>query len=315
MMSSLEVDAVIHTAATALHRWADEHMVQSILVSGLSMGYRNTIKNLVGQKEGKHANRKLPNVRHVAVSLAPTTFAAIFLFGAAGRARMIKLCGRTCRPYKCRQETIMNSNQRSEGNNQSNNGGNELDMNMARAGTAEGGKLNPATERGVGQAAGQSGSQQSGGQQSGSPGTERSDGVQSGTYQETGNQPSGAHQPGFQNVDQDNRLPGTLDGNRGGDHNINQQSGSMQSADRSGSQTGSNSQGEKGVRQGGTDDRQSNDAAGSYPMSPGGSRMSADDKMDDDTGLSNTANRPVDPEQGRQEEQSNVGRRSDGTPD
>ena len=40
-------------------------------------------------------------------------------------------------------------------------------------------------------------------------------------------------------------------------------------------------------------------------------------KMDDDTGLSNTANRaPSEPEQNkRQERQSNVGRRDDGTPD
>ena len=39
--------------------------------------------------------------------------------------------------------------------------------------------------------------------------------------------------------------------------------------------------------------------------------------MDDDTGLSNTANRePSEPDQDvRQERQSNVGRRSDGTPD
>ena len=52
-------------------------------------------------------------------------------------------------------------------------------------------------------------------------------------------------------------------------------------------------------------------------MSPGGSRQSADEKMDDDTGLSNTANRQqpdLDPAV-RQENQSNVGRRSDGTPD
>ena len=53
------------------------------------------------------------------------------------------------------------------------------------------------------------------------------------------------------------------------------------------------------------------------PKSPGGNHLAADQKMDDDTGLSNTVNRPAaEPDDGvRQEQQSNVGRRSDGTPD
>ena len=61
----------------------------------------------------------------------------------------------------------------------------------------------------------------------------------------------------------------------------------------------------------------SNDAAGGYPKSPGGaSQLSADQKMDDDTGLSNTANQPRPVDDGtRQAEQSNVGRRDDMTPD
>lgn len=244
----------------------------------------------------------------------------------------------------------MNSNQRSEGNNQSNNGGNELDMNIARAGTADRDNLEPATPRagqpGSGQLGSeqsgnqqsgqfsnpgvqsggpltddrQSGSQQSGGQQSGQPGTDRKNDRHSGTYQETGGQPSGAHQPGYQNADQGSRQSGSERyDDRGTANNINQQAGSLQSTDRSGSQTGSNAgsgTSEGGLmRQGGTDDRQSNDAAGSYPMSPGGSRQSADQKMDDDTGLSNTANRTPPDEGDRQELQSNVGRRSDGTDD
>jgi hypothetical protein len=60
-----------------------------------------------------------------------------------------------------------------------------------------------------------------------------------------------------------------------------------------------------------------NDLAGGLPKSPGGHHLSADQKMDDDTGLSNTVNRAPsvpDPSQ-RQEQQSNVGRRDDGTPD
>lgn len=214
----------------------------------------------------------------------------------------------------------MNSNQRSEGNNQSNNGGNELDMNSARAGTADRDKLDPATQR-AGQGSSQSGMQ--GSQQSGNPGSDRNAATQGGTYQETGAQPTGAHQPGYQNADQGSQQSGQNSGQRSGrnmagqgvDRNLDPQGGSMQSTDRSGSQTGSRAGNQP--RQGGTDDRQSNDAAGSYPMSPGGSRQSADEKMNDDTGLSNTANRQqpdLDPAV-RQENQSNVGRRSDGTPD
>jgi hypothetical protein len=110
----------------------------------------------------------------------------------------------------------MNANQRSEGNNQSNNGGNELDVSSSRAGSTAG---KAKTDRA---------------QQAGTPG-----------------------------------------------------------------------------------ERESNDLAGGMPRSPGGNRQAADQKMDDDTGLSNTANRePSEPDQNkRQERQSNVGRRDDGTPD
>lgn len=134
----------------------------------------------------------------------------------------------------------MNSNQRSETNNQSSNGGNEKSTSSGR----------PATER---DDLGQS-------QQSGTPG--------------------GARQ------------------------------GGQDSSDRSGSQTGNVQQGDQGQRQ-------SNDAAGGLPASPGGKHLAADDKMDDDTGLSNTANRQsAQQDQGnRQAEQSNVGRRDDMTPD
>lgn len=60
--------------------------------------------------------------------------------------------------------------------------------------------------------------------------------------------------------------------------------------------------------------RESNDAAGGLPKSPAGHHLAADQKMDDDTGLSNTANEPP-ATPNRQDLQSNVGRRSDGTPD
>jgi hypothetical protein len=53
------------------------------------------------------------------------------------------------------------------------------------------------------------------------------------------------------------------------------------------------------------------------PAAPRGSSMAADQNMDDDTGLSNRANRqPAAVETGNQQaKQSNVGRRDDGTPD
>jgi hypothetical protein len=94
--------------------------------------------------------------------------------------------------------------------------------------------------------------------------------------------------------------------------NKSQQSGtlnsdSMQQGGKQGSQQ----------RQGMPQERQSNDVAGGMPKSPRGNRQSADQKMDDDTGLSNTVNRePSELDQNnRQERQSNVGRRDDGTPD
>lgn len=142
----------------------------------------------------------------------------------------------------------MNSNQRSQGNNQSNNGGNEMKVSSSRAGkTADKDNMNKSG--------------------------------QSGTVH-------GDSKPGA--------------------------AGSQQSTDRTGSQTDTSAQ-----RQGRPEERQSNDVAGGLPKSPRGNRMSADEKMDDDTGLSNTANRePSELDlENRQERQSNVGRRSDGTPD
>lgn len=152
----------------------------------------------------------------------------------------------------------MHSNQRNDANNQSGNGGNERDTNAARAGTA-----------------GHTGAPRAGG-----------------TYEETGAQPSGAHQPGFQNT-----------------------TGSARDADHAGSPS-ARAPAPEMAHEGNADDRQSNDLAGGLPRSPAGSHLAADEKMNDDTGLSNTANRqaPAAADE-RQEEQSNVGRRSDGTPD
>lgn len=143
----------------------------------------------------------------------------------------------------------MNSNQRSQGNKQSDNGGNTMNSSSSRRPTADKNNLNK--------------SQQSG--------TLNSDSMQQGGKQ-----------------------------------------GSQQSTGGTGSQTDASQQ-----RQGMPQERQSNDVAGGMPKSPRGNRQSADQKMDDDTGLSDTANRePSEPDQNnRQERQSNVGRRDDATPD
>jgi hypothetical protein len=140
---------------------------------------------------------------------------------------------------------IMNSNQRSQGNNQSDNGGNEKSVSSSRGGTVEKDNLNQS-------------------QQSGTLGA--------GQKQKQG---------------------GTQQGSRSGQESI----------DRTGSQTGNQQQGQPLS----TDD----------PAAPRGRSLSADEDMDDDTGLSNKGNRQsgqID-EGSRQSQQSNVGRRDDGTPD
>ncbi|MEJ7808184.1 MAG: hypothetical protein WKG03_19955 [Telluria sp.] len=143
----------------------------------------------------------------------------------------------------------MNSNQRSQGNNQSSNGGNEKSVSSSRGGTVE-------------------------------KDYQHQDGAQS--------EQSGK----WGSVQQDAQI-------------------GQQSTDRTGSQTGSEQQGQPGQKQ-------SNDLAGGYPRSPSaGGKLAADENMDDDTGLSNRANRQsAEQDQGnKQAQQSNVGRRDDGTPD
>ncbi len=155
----------------------------------------------------------------------------------------------------------MNSNQRSQGNNQSDNGGNEKSVSSSRGGTVEKDMVNQQHRQS---------------EQSGTPG-----GAQQGEQRQK--------QGGSQ---QDAQI-------------------GQQSTDRTGSQTGSQQQGQPAQRQ-------SNDLAGGYPRSPAaGGKLAADEDMDDDTGLSNRANRQsAEQDQGyKQEQQSNVGRRDDGTPD
>jgi hypothetical protein len=110
-----------------------------------------------------------------------------------------------------------------------------------------------------------------------------------------------------------NRQSATPSGTQGGGQRgpLSETPRSQQSTDRTGSQTGA------GHRQGEPEVHQSNDAAGGLPKSPGGAnRLAADQKMDDDTGLSNTVNRQDAIDEGsKQIEQSNVGRRDDMTPD
>lgn len=82
---------------------------------------------------------------------------------------------------------------------------------------------------------------------------------------------------------------------------------------RVGAQTGSE-QMAQGYDDVGTQ-RYSNDSSGGYPRSPAGNRQSAQQDMDDDTGLSNSANMQEIDMGTKQVEQSHVGRRSDMTPD
>lgn len=139
----------------------------------------------------------------------------------------------------------MNSNQRSELNNQSSNGGNEKSVSSSRGATVEKDNLDPGLPR-----------------------------------------------------------SGTLHG----DGQVNRQRGD--STSRAGSQTGNRQQAEPPVHE-------SNDAAGGYPRSPGGAnQLDADEKMDEDTGFSRGSLQSAEIDEGsRQERQSNVGRRSDMTPD
>lgn len=146
----------------------------------------------------------------------------------------------------------MNSNQRSQGNNQTSNGGNELPVSSSRAGVVEKDNINPEAQR-------------------------------FGTLNSS--TPASTQHGGASHVGHD-------------------------STERNGAQTGSEQPGQAAQRE-------SNDAAGGYPRSPGGAnQLAGDAKMDDDTGFSSRPNRRAPPDDGsKQEEQSNVGRRSDMTPD
>lgn len=164
----------------------------------------------------------------------------------------------------------MNSNQRSQGNNQTDNGGNEKSVSSSRGGVVEKDNLNQSKMSGTRGMSEQS-EQQLQGQGGAQSGRQRTDTI------------SGQHESQI----------------------------GQQSTERTGSQTGSQQQGQAAQRE-------SNDLAGSYPSSPGGGHLAADQNMDDDTGLSNQGNRQSaeDIDNGsKQEKQSNVGRRSDMTPD
>ena len=167
------------------------------------------------------------------------------------------------------KDTIMNSNQRSEGNNQTSNGGNEKSVSSSRAGVVEKDNMHPDN-----------------------PGSGT---LNSGTPDVISQSSQSA---------QNTQSSGSGSGSGTGSH-VGQDS-----TERNGSQTGSEQQGQAAQRQ-------SNDAAGGYPRSPGGAnQLAGDEKMDDDTGFSSRPNRQAPLDEGsKQEAQSNVGRRSDMTPD
>lgn len=193
----------------------------------------------------------------------------------------------------------MNSNQRSQGNNQSNNGGNERAESSSRGPTDKNNERNES----LSQQSQQSASQQSGQRNSEMEQDSNQMNQDDPSWGREGKaQPTGADQAGNpgnrQSGQQGSQQQGSQQqGNQqqGSQQQGSQQQGSMPSTDRTGSQTG-NMQGDANPRKG---------------------HMAADQKMDDDTGLSNTANRQsAETTDGdKQTQQSNVGRRSDMTAD
>jgi hypothetical protein len=225
----------------------------------------------------------------------------------------------------------MDSNQRSQANNQTDNGANEQAVSSSRGGVIDRGGV---VERGNMNDAGKSGTLNGGAQDEGGSRANQ----QGGMMGQSGSQPGLDHAlqggvdvpvPGDpnrnrQSGEQRQGTLGQVSGTQSGlpnesqslpqsDSLLGEQTGGRQSVDRAGSQTGPG-QGAPALPTG----HEANDLAGGLPRSPGGAnRLSADEKMDDDTGLSNTANRqPAQSDEGwKQAEQSNVGRRSDATPD
>lgn len=179
----------------------------------------------------------------------------------------------------------MNSNQRSQGNNQTDNGANEKSVSSSRGGTVEKDNLNQSQQSGTLHGD----SQPQRGQQQGNL--------------KPGSQPqTGSRQSGTQRSEQGTSQQGSQIG--------------QDSTDRTGSQTGSQQQDMP-------KERVSNDAAGGLPRSPSAKQLHGDMPMDEDTGLSDRGladrgNRQSGTEYDngtKQEKQSNVGRRSDMTPD
>lgn len=184
----------------------------------------------------------------------------------------------------------MNSNQRSQGNNQSNNGGNEKFESSSRSGKVD---ESNARQESLSQQSQRLASQQSDKRDS-EVGMDRpQENQEDPSWGRDGKaQPTGTDQLG----NPGNRQSGKQQPDKqqqGMPQQGSQQQG-MSSTDRTGSQTG-NQQG----------------------ASPHSGHMAADQKMDEDTGLSNTANRQLaeNEQDSRQSHQSNVGRRSDMTAD
>lgn len=207
----------------------------------------------------------------------------------------------------------MNSNQRSQGNNQSSNGGNEKYTSSSRSGVEETNlRQNRLSQESQHDASMQSAEpeddpswgREGEAQPTGAP-SEQSDLSRSGMK---GRGQEGMQGPGMPNQRVGSQT-GTQQGSQQYEHGAARESSARDSTDRAGSQTGSQQNAGPGVHQ-------SNDVAGGLPKSPGGKHLAADQKMDDDTGLSNTVNRQAAIDEGnKQTQQSNVGRRSDMTPD
>lgn len=169
----------------------------------------------------------------------------------------------------------MNSNQRSQKNNQTSNGANEKKVSSARGGSGGGAGASM-------------------GSASGAPSRHTGD-AEWGMSENRPRQAAGAASQ--QMAPGSRQLSGSTD------------SQNVDSTSRQGSQTGNRGYDDVGTQ------RYSNDSAGGLPRSPAGSRQSAETDLNDETGLSNSSNLQRQDQGTEQQKRHHVGRRDDLTED
>ncbi|MFP5390619.1 MAG: hypothetical protein ACLGI6_03605 [Gammaproteobacteria bacterium] len=150
----------------------------------------------------------------------------------------------------------MDSNQRSQANNQSSNGGNEKSVNSTRGGLTEKDNINPEVQR-------------SGTLHSDTPVHQQSSG-------------SGSQMGAQESTDRTASQTGNRQEVGPGVHQSNDAAGGYPRSPGVTPQEPT-----RNLQKDGPGVHQSNDAAGGYPRSPGGAnKLSGSEKMDDDTGFS-----------------------------